>query len=247
MVTEDVMSTEPPKAQVEAWGGQYHVWLRRNAVEDELESGPDGEPVKCWRSELVYFAQGEPITAEEAEADLDALWAAHERDGEWEALTQHEKAVAIQAMRDQSGAQAEAMAAVFEATSASLTDAQASRMSAYAPEWAVGTSYAKGDVFAHGGKLWRVQQATTAQAQYEPGMAGLESLYAEVNYYHGYRVFDASTLSYDYANKGDVVAYDADGTWQLWESQRDGNTSTPGADEWYARREDLEASWRGSE
>ena len=47
--------------------GTTHVWLRRNI--EQTEEG--------WEADEMYFLHPDSLTAEQAAADFDALWAAH--------------------------------------------------------------------------------------------------------------------------------------------------------------------------
>ena len=59
-----------------------------------------------------------------------------------------------------------------------VDDATALRMLAFYPEWASDTDYTAGYKVQHGGKLWRVVQAHTSQAGWEPENAA--SLWTEI-------------------------------------------------------------------
>ena len=60
-----------------------------------------------------------------------------------------------------------------------VDDNTALRMKSYYPEWESGVSYSVGYKVQHGGKLWRVLQAHTAQAGWEPENA--VSLWEQIN------------------------------------------------------------------
>ena len=57
-------------------------------------------------------------------------------------------------------------------------DNTALRMREFYPEWAAGVGYATGYKVQHGGRLWRVVQAHTSQAGWEPENAA--SLWTEI-------------------------------------------------------------------
>ena len=59
-----------------------------------------------------------------------------------------------------------------------VDDNTALRMVAFYPEWASGTDYTAGFKVRRGGKLWRVLQAHTSQAGWEPENAA--SLWTEI-------------------------------------------------------------------
>lgn len=64
----------------------------------------------------------------------------------------------------------------------SVDDNTALRMKDFYPEWAAGTSYAVGYKVRRDGKLWRVVQAHTSQAGWEPETAA--SLWEQINETH---------------------------------------------------------------
>lgn len=119
-------------------------------------------------------------------------------------------------------------------------DAAASKLQMFFPYWEVGLTLKKDSYFVdkETGDLYHIMQDGTAQAQYKPGMAGLESLFVKVDMRHGYRVYDPATVSYDYINEGDIVAFynDWDGIWEYYKSKINGNTVSPDvedADRWW--------------
>ena len=63
-----------------------------------------------------------------------------------------------------------------------VDDNTALRMLSFYPEWAEGTAYEAGYKVQHGGKLWRVLQAHTAQAGWEPDKAA--ALWEQINETH---------------------------------------------------------------
>jgi hypothetical protein len=64
----------------------------------------------------------------------------------------------------------------------SVDDNTALRMTAFYPEWAEGVEYAVGYKVQHGGKLWRVLQAHTAQVGWKP--ENTPSLWEQINETH---------------------------------------------------------------
>lgn len=64
----------------------------------------------------------------------------------------------------------------------SVDDNTALRMTAFYPEWAEGVEYAVGYKVQHGGKLWRVVQAHTSTAGWEPEHAA--ALWEQINETH---------------------------------------------------------------
>lgn len=63
-----------------------------------------------------------------------------------------------------------------------VDDNTALRMTAFYPEWAEGMEYAVGFKVQHGGKLWRVVQAHTSLAGWEPETAA--ALWEQINETH---------------------------------------------------------------
>lgn len=63
-----------------------------------------------------------------------------------------------------------------------VDDTTALRMLEFYPEWAAGTAYTVGYKVRRGGKLWRVLQAHTSQAGWEPENAA--SLWEQINETH---------------------------------------------------------------
>lgn len=69
----------------------------------------------------------------------------------------------------------------ISASKVELTDGEALSVKSLYPEWEtfVGQEVEAGTKVRHSGRLWKVLQAHTVQAQYAPG-TGTESLYAEI-------------------------------------------------------------------
>lgn len=114
-------------------------------------------------------------------------------------------------------------------------DASASLLVGFMPVWKPGLKLEKDHYFVDEatGDLYHIMQDGTAQEQYKPGMAGLESLFVKVQMRHGNRVYNPETVGYDYINTGDIVAFynDWDSKWEYYESKIDGNTISPDADD----------------
>jgi hypothetical protein len=68
---------------------------------------------------------------------------------------------------------------MIERAAASLTDEDALDGVELFPAWAAGVAYSADERIRYDGKLWRVRQAHTSQAQYPP-RTDTASLYAEV-------------------------------------------------------------------
>ena len=81
-------------------------------------------------------------------------------------------------MRPLSQAEISKMIITQQINTLSVDDHTALRMKSYYPEWTEGTSYAVGYKVQYNGKLWRVVQAHTSQADWTPDVAA--SLFAKV-------------------------------------------------------------------
>lgn len=73
---------------------------------------------------------------------------------------------------------------VMDAAGAMLTDQQALTVARLYPLWQESVEYAMGDRVRHGGKLYKVRQAHTAQCSWLPGNTGSESLYERIDETH---------------------------------------------------------------
>lgn len=111
-----------------------------------------------------------------------------------------------------------------------LTDEQVLEIPMVFPDYEVGRGYKAGDIFEFGGKLYRVAQDHTSQAQWVPGEAGAESLYTSiiVDPETGYDVWRQPTGAHDAYDTGDRVLYPDEGG-KAYESLIDGNTYSPDA------------------
>lgn len=82
MVANSISESMPAKVQCEPHGtSRTDVWLRKNITKTTADIA-EGVSVDMWiADELHFVADGTPTPAE-IEADFDALWSAHEHDGE---------------------------------------------------------------------------------------------------------------------------------------------------------------------
>lgn len=115
----------------------------------------------------------------------------------------------------------------------SMTDAQAMSVSELFESWgdilAAGGTCEADTIIRHDGELYRVAQTHPAQAQYEPGAAGTESLYTHITMTpEGIEVWQQPTGAHDAYSKGDRVLY-PDESGSIYESLIDGNTWSPDA------------------
>lgn len=120
-------------------------------------------------------------------------------------------------------------AAAFAALS--FTDEQAIQVADLYPEFELNHEYKKDERFTYNGRLFKVNQAHTSQAQWVPGETGTESLYTNLEMAgDGYLVWSQPTGAHNAYNTGDIVHYPTKED-QLYQSQIDGNTTIPGSDE----------------
>lgn len=64
---------EPAKVTVIQDGPIANIWLRKDITEDAVDNGPDGTPYKIWRCNTLFFQRIGTPSAEEIEADFDAI------------------------------------------------------------------------------------------------------------------------------------------------------------------------------
>lgn len=126
-------------------------------------------------------------------------------------------------------------ASVLYVNATAITNTQLSDVRELIEDFAPGAEYDKGLIRRWEGKYYRMAQKidSTTSTTYQPG-AGMESLYTLIDLApDGIRVWHAPTDATNSFALGEKAHYpDADGA--VYVSQRDGNTSTPGEDEWWA-------------
>lgn len=123
-------------------------------------------------------------------------------------------------------AKAYALRALIEQAAASLDDGDALEGIELFPAWAAGTAYAADTRIRYGGKLYRVVQAHTSQADWLPDST--PALYTEVARPGEIPVWRQPTGAQDAHNTGDLVHYpDADGP--VYRSTMDSNVWAPDA------------------
>lgn len=218
--------------------GQADIWLRKNIQQEEVTPEDGGEPYTQYTADEAHIVKA--MTQEEAEAAFDELW---------------DEAVAAEIPQDERIAALEVIAKTFTASApqlaqmrtaamlsvqsmaTTLTDSQVAGVSSFLREWREGASFAAKEPFTHEGRTYRASQAFTGQAQYEPGGAGLESLFYEIEIApDGIIVWKTPLGGHDAPGYGEKRHYpDADGP--VYVSKRDGNTSVPGTDEWWVLEE----------
>ena len=166
--------------------GFTEVWLRRNHAQDTADDGPDGELREFWSCDEVSFTVQGSMTEEDALADFDGLWTAHELDGvpaEDIAKMAREEAAEAKEQASQAGGadpQLQALARLQVSTMSfdkvPCDDVVAFRD--YWPEWKPGTSYRHNDPLTYEGRYFRASKDMTSKSIYPPGTA--ESEYYEV-------------------------------------------------------------------
>lgn len=113
---------------------------------------------------------------------------------------------------------------VIEKASASLPDADAIEAAELFPAWAVGVAYSVGERVQYDGKLYKVVQAHTSQADWTPPT--VPALFAEVAKPGEIPVWKQPTGAQDAYNKGDKVWY-PDVNTTVYESVIDSNVWSP--------------------
>ena len=242
MIVKSYSSTRQDDVSVIDRGdGFSEVWLRRDHVEDAADNGPEGPATTFWACDEVSFVARGQTSVAEVTARFDELWEAHRDDGrpaEEVAAEARAAAAEAKAAAEQAGTDPQVMAFARMAVIpmvADMTVSEGASVSALWPERHVGDTVKLKDFFWYGGELYRCNQPElTITAGQEPDK-GLPALYGHVTVApDGVLVWDADDLTGapDIYNTGVRVHYpDADGP--VYVSGRDGNTSTPAADEWW--------------
>lgn len=113
---------------------------------------------------------------------------------------------------------------MIEKASASLPDADAIEAAELFPAWAVGVAYSVGERVQYDGKLYKVVQAHTSQADWTP--PAVPALFTEVAKPGEIPVWRQPTGAQDAYNKGDKVWY-PDVNTTVYESVIDSNVWSP--------------------
>lgn len=113
---------------------------------------------------------------------------------------------------------------MIEKASASLPDADAIEAVGLFPAWAVGVAYSVGERVQYDGKLYKVVQAHTSQADWTPPT--IPALFTEVAKPGEIPVWKQPTGAQDAYNKGDKVWY-PDVNTTVYESVIDSNVWSP--------------------
>ena len=112
----------------------------------------------------------------------------------------------------------------IEKGATSLTDTEALEAVALFPAWAVGVAYAKDERVQYNGKLYKVAQAHTSQADWTPDV--VPALFTEVAKPGEIPVWKQPTGAQDAYNKGNKVWY-PDVNTTVYESVIDSNVWSP--------------------
>lgn len=112
----------------------------------------------------------------------------------------------------------------IEKGATSLTDTEALEAVALFPAWAVGVAYAKDERVQYDGKLYKVVQAHTSQADWTPPL--VPALFTEVAKPGEIPVWKQPTGAQDAYNKGNKVWY-PDVNTTVYESVIDSNVWSP--------------------
>lgn len=166
--------------------GFTEVWLRRDHAQDTADDGPDGEPRTFWSCDEVSFTVQGSMTEEDALADFDGLWAAHELDGvpaEDIAKMAREEAAEAKEQASQAGGadpqlQALARMQVLAMSFDKVPCDTVAKFIDYWPEWEEGRAYRHNDPMTYKGRYFRASKDLTSQSIYPPGTA--ESEYYEI-------------------------------------------------------------------
>lgn len=113
---------------------------------------------------------------------------------------------------------------LIEKGSSSLSDADAIEVVWLFPLWAVGVAYSVGERVQYDGKLYKVVQAHTSQADWTPPT--VPALFTEVSKPGEIPVWKQPTGAQDAYNKGDKVWY-PDVNTTVYESAIDSNVWSP--------------------
>lgn len=225
--------------------GFSEVWLRRNHAQDAADNGPEGPATTFWTCDEVSFVARGQASVAEVTARFDELWEAHRDDGRpAEEVAAEARAAAEEAREaaERAGTDPQVMAFARMAVipmAADMTVAEGASVSILWPEKRVGDTVKLGDFFWYDAELYRCNQPElTITAGQEPDK-NLPALYGHVSVApDGVIVWDADDLTGapDIYNTGVRAHYpDVDGP--VYVSKRDGNTSKPGTDGWWALAE----------
>ena len=246
MIVKSYSSTRQDDVSVIDRGdGFSEVWLRRNHAQDAADNGPEEPATTFWTCDEVGFVARGQASVAEVTARFDELWEAHRDDGRpAEEVAAEARAAAEEAREaaERAGTGPQVMAFARMAVipmAADMTVAEGASVYILWPEKRVGDAVKLGDFFWFGGELYRCNQPElTITAGQEPDK-NLPALYGHVSVApDGVLVWDADDLTGapDIYNTGARAHYpDADGP--VYVSKRDGNTSTPGTDQWWALAE----------
>jgi hypothetical protein len=114
-----------------------------------------------------------------------------------------------------------------------ITESEMMQIANLYPLWEADRSYAEGTILRHGvnsdgeAQLWRVVQAHTSQADWQPGVAA--SLFVAIGFTDsGIPIWTQPHGAHDAYMEGDKVSHNG----QIWISDTDGNVWSPGVHGW---------------
>lgn len=225
--------------------GFSEVWLRRDHAEDAADNGPEGPATTFWSCDEVSFVARGQTSVAEVTSRFDELWEAHRDDGrpvEDVAAEARTTAAEAKEVASRAGADPALMAFARMAVlpmAADMTVSEGASVAKLWPERGVGDTVKLKDFFWYGGGLYRCNQPELAITEGQTPDMDLPALYTHIDVADdGILVWDADDLTGapDIYNTGVKVHYpDADGP--VYVSGRDGNTSTPGTDQWWTLAE----------
>lgn len=112
--------------------------------------------------------------------------------------------------------------------SVQLSNEQALKVSAFYPEWTVGTSYNTKDIAKYKGNLYQALQTSVAAEYYPPDTSTSLWKKIEPEDESGYRVWVQPLGATDAYAKGDMVSHNG----YIWKSVTDNNVWEPGIYGW---------------
>lgn len=131
-------------------------------------------------------------------------------------------------------------AATMYVNSIGLTNSEIGDVRDLIKDFVAGEEYKKGWIRRYNGKYYRMAMDinSTTSTNYQPGGTGTESLYTLLDLApDGIRIWHQPTCADDSFTLGELCHYpDAEGP--IYVSQRVGNTSVPGTDQWWKLQEE---------
>lgn len=210
-------------------------WAKAQDGQDLVVSRDGGEVHRYGGYEITDVGMIGDIVTVRAQRKLEPDTEAAIRALESNVATAQQTAQAAMETAQASGTEPAIKAAsALYVNATAITNSQLSDVRDLIEDFVAGAEYEKGWIRRYEGKYYRMAQdidSTTSQT-YQPG-EGTESLYTLIDLApDGIRVWHMPTDATNSFALGEKAHYpDADGA--VYVSQRDGNTSTPGEDEWW--------------